>query len=66
MPHSTRHVPPCTARAYLDQVRAEIDDDDRRGVTGGSDEDDEEGDDEGDGEGHDRLSKRLKQDAAEV
>ena len=44
-------------------MRSEIDDDDRRGVTGGSDDDDDEDDS---GEGHDRLSKRLKQDAAEV
>ena len=52
------------ARAYLDQMQATLDDeDDRRGVTGASDE---EGSSEDEDDGRDKMTKRLKKDAAEV
>ncbi|KAL6759877.1 WD40-repeat-containing domain protein [Haematococcus lacustris] len=62
------------AKAYLSNLQATLSDDDegdrdRRGVTGGSDEDDDGGDGE-DGSkrtsGYERLSARLKVDASEA
>lgn len=69
MHHQTLNLP-IAAKDYISRIQAHMDaegEDDRRGVTGGSDE-------EGDGEGEDgagpsgraRLGAALKQDAAEV
>ena len=63
------HIPHCpTARAYLDQINAEVlEADDRRGVTGGPSDDDGDGSDGEEGAAPtDRLGDRLKLDAAEV